>query len=207
VAPIDQLETVTEAIELIGVPGTPKGDADALIEHPAHRQLDHPAVIPAVRELIKFLHRTEVLRKARPLKFGVDVAQVIGGEQGVGAHPPAQQAAAQGPIAQGHDVVHEAIGQDVGFNPALEQIVGRLYDMQGCNRCESVPSGQRKNLLTPMARILPLLVKGYTWPRRFLPPEPAGPASAPGRCRCNRCATDAASHQLPRSIRSRDALR
>jgi len=58
------------------------------------------------------------------------------GKQGVGGASARSAGRGTGPIAQGHDVVHEAIGQDVGFNPALEQIVGRLYDMQGWQPCE-----------------------------------------------------------------------
>jgi hypothetical protein len=47
---------------LIGVTAAPERDADTLVEHPTHGQMDHPPVKTALCELIELPHGLEILR-------------------------------------------------------------------------------------------------------------------------------------------------
>src|ERR1700722_18637335 len=118
-------------LELIRAAAAPQRDADALVEHPTHRQLNHMPAEAALSELIELPHGLEILRKTRRLKFRIDVPQIVTLERGVGSHATAEQASTQGAITERHDAIGAGIGQDVRLNGALKEIVGRLNHVQG----------------------------------------------------------------------------
>ena len=79
-----------------------------------------------LRELIEPCYGGEILREPRRLKFRIGAAKIIAIEFAVRLHPPGQEPAAKRAVAEGGDVVLSAIGEGLGLNGALEQIVGRL---------------------------------------------------------------------------------
>src|SRR5580704_9677996 len=131
-------------LQLIRVPAAPECNADALVQHPAHRQLDYATMETALRKFIKLLHCIEILRKARRLKLWIDAPQIVALEQGVRAHAPAQQAATERTIAQCRDTVGTTIRENLRFNAAFEQIVRRLQNMQRGHLPEALDLGDRK---------------------------------------------------------------
>ena len=64
----------------------PKRHADALVEHPAHGQVNDAPLEAIVRELVEPLNGGEVLRVAGWLEFRVQLPQIIALE---GAYRPA----------------------------------------------------------------------------------------------------------------------
>src|ERR1700722_6113284 len=117
-------------LELIRVPPTPKCDANPLVQHPAHRRLDYVTMKAALGEFVELPHCLEILGEAGRLEFWVDATQIVAVEYSVRSHAPAQRAATECAIAQGCDAVGLAIGQNLRFNAAFEQVVRRLKDMQ-----------------------------------------------------------------------------
>src|SRR5262249_30172993 len=118
-----------DRIQLAGVACAPQRRGDALIEHPANRQVDHSLVEASLGELIEPRHGGEILPEAWLLKFRIGAAKIIALEFGVRPHPPGQEAAAECAVAKDRDLVLSAIGEDVGLDAALEQIIGRLQNM------------------------------------------------------------------------------
>ena len=116
----------------------PKRRGDALIEHPAHREVDDALAIALLRQLIETLHCGEILRKARRLEFGIVAPEVIALELGFGAHAAGQQAAAERAIAERGDAILAAIRKDVLVDGALEEIVRRLHHVQRRDGAELV---------------------------------------------------------------------
>src|ERR1700689_3242558 len=116
-------------LQLIGVTATPERGADALVEHPTHRQLNHASVEQALCELIELSDGVEILRKAGRLELRVDAPKVVAFEGGVGAHAAAQQSAAQCSVAQRRNVVGTTVGEYLRLDTALEHVVRRLQHM------------------------------------------------------------------------------
>ncbi len=76
-----------DRLQLIRMPCTPQCRRDALVEHPAHRQVnDTPAeAIPG--QVIQLLHRRQILLKPGALKLGIATAQIIALKHRIRAHP------------------------------------------------------------------------------------------------------------------------
>src|SRR5262249_24867015 len=100
--------------------------------------MDDSLVEALLSELIKPCYGSEVLPKARLLKFRIRAAKVVPLEFAVGPHPSGQEPAAECAVAKGRDVILSAIGEDVGLDPALEQIIGRLHHVQRRNAAEAL---------------------------------------------------------------------
>src|SRR5215510_10937255 len=113
-------------IQLAGAACAPQRRGDALIEHPANRQMDHSLVEALLGELIEPRHGSEILPEAWPLKFRIGAAKVVALELAVQPHPSRQEAAAECAVVIGRDLVLLAIGKDVGLDAAREQIRGWL---------------------------------------------------------------------------------
>ena len=117
--------------ELVGPTGAPQGDIPfAAIEHPSHGEMDHSPAEAILREPVEFLDRGEVLRKSRREKFRIVLAQIVAGEAARFGHSAGQEAAAQRAIGQHRDVSRAAVGKNVLFDGAFEQVIGRLSGMQ-----------------------------------------------------------------------------
>src|SRR3989441_8294559 len=99
---------------------------DALIEHPANRQVDHAFVEALLGDLIEPCHGSEILPETRLLKLRIRAAKIVALEFAVRPHPSRQEAAAERAIAEGRELVLLAIGENVGLDAALEQVIGRL---------------------------------------------------------------------------------
>src|SRR5499427_7881078 len=125
-------------IQLAGMACAPQGRGDALIEHPANRQMDHSLVETLPGELIEPRHGGEILLEAWPLKFRIGAAKVVALEFAVWPHPSGQEAAAECAVAKGRDLVLLAIREDVGLDTALEQIIGRLQHMERRHPAEAL---------------------------------------------------------------------
>src|SRR5262245_40622755 len=116
----------------------PQRRGDALIEHPANRQMDDALVEPLLGKLIKPCHGSQILPEARLLKLRISAAKVVAFEFAVRPHPPGQETAAECAVAKGRDLVLLAIGEDVGLDAALEQIIGRLQHMERRHPAEAL---------------------------------------------------------------------
>src|SRR5712692_8428825 len=91
-----------------------------------------------------FLHGGEVLREPRGLEFRIGAAQIIAAEAGIRPYPARQEAAAQRAVSERRDLVVAAIGQDIGLDGALEQVIWRLQYVQRSNAPEPLHLGDRK---------------------------------------------------------------
>src|ERR1017187_4222589 len=78
--PIGAIERPARNIErrfyLIRVSAAPECDADTLVEHPTHRQMDHAPVKVALCEFIELPHGAEILGKAGRLELWIDAPQI-----------------------------------------------------------------------------------------------------------------------------------
>src|SRR5580704_3559144 len=131
-------------LELIEATAAPERNADPLIEHPTHRQLNHTPAVAALSELIELPHGVQILRKTRRLKFRVDAPQIVAVERAVRAHAPAEQPPTQGSITESRNVIGASIRQDVRLNGALEEIVGRLQHVQWGHLTKALHFGDRE---------------------------------------------------------------
>ena len=100
--------------------------------------MDHSLVEALPGELIEPRRGSEILPEAWLLKFRIGAAKVVALEFAVRPHPSGQEAAAECAVAKGRDLVLSAIGEDVGLDAALEQIIGRLQHMQRCHPAEAL---------------------------------------------------------------------
>src|SRR5439155_10747385 len=124
--------------KLVGMARAPQRSCDALVQHPAHREMDDALAVAVLREQIQPLYGAQILVEAWRLEFRVVPAQVIAAELRVGPHPAREQPATERPVAQNGDVVPAAIRQDFLLDAALEKVVGRLQNMQRRDVPESV---------------------------------------------------------------------
>src|SRR5258705_2892145 len=99
----------------------PQRDRDALVQHPAHREMDDALAVADLRALIQPLYRVKILREARLLEFRVVPAQIVTAERRVRLHAAGEQPAAERPVAQNGDIVPAAIRQDFVLDAALEK--------------------------------------------------------------------------------------
>src|SRR5438445_13826878 len=107
----------------------PQRCGDTLVEHPTHREMNN-TLAEAAREPIELLHGCQVLREPRFYEFRVRAPQIVAIESRIRLHSSGQQAAAKRAISQRRDLVFSAVGYEVGLDPAPEQIVRRLKNMQ-----------------------------------------------------------------------------
>ena len=92
--------------------------------------MDDALDITLLSVLIEAADRSEVLRKARRPEFRIRQAQIVAGEMRVFLQIAGQQTPAQSTISQGCETRLPAIRQKLVFDLTLEQIVGRLDDVQ-----------------------------------------------------------------------------
>src|SRR5580704_16086002 len=135
---------IERRLELLGATAAPERDADSLIEHPTHRQLNHTPAEAAPSELIELPHGIQILRKTRRLKLRIDAPQIVAVERAVEAHAPAEQASTQGSITESRDVIGASIRQNVRLNRALEEIVWRLQHVQRSRLTKALHVGDRE---------------------------------------------------------------
>src|SRR5262249_57756979 len=74
-------------LQLAGVARAPQRGGDALIEHPANRQMDHSLVEALPGELIEPLNSSEIVPEAWLLKFRIGAAKIVAAEFAVRPHP------------------------------------------------------------------------------------------------------------------------
>src|SRR5258706_10286961 len=110
--------------------GTPKRSGDALVEHPADREMNDTLAEAFPGKLVEPLNSSQVLREAWRLEFRISAAQIVAFKYGIRPHASGKQAPAQRAITERRDGVPAAIGQDIGFDAALEQIIRRLQHMK-----------------------------------------------------------------------------
>src|SRR5215510_15830611 len=85
---------------------------------------------PSLRKVVEPLHGSEVLAESRLLEFGVGAAKIVAVECAGQSHSAGQKSAAKRAISECGDLVLAAIGQDLVFDPAFEQIVRGLQHVQ-----------------------------------------------------------------------------
>src|SRR5450755_831797 len=116
----------------------PQCRRDALIEHPANRQLNDALVEAPASKLVEPLYRGKIVGESRLVKLRVAAAQIVALECGIRSHPSRQQATAQCSIAECRDLVVAAIAQEIRLDAAFEQVVGRLQHVQRRDAAELV---------------------------------------------------------------------
>src|ERR1700736_1200081 len=86
---------------------------------------------------IQLACRVEVFGKVQGLKLRVRrLTHIIVGKLTSGIHGSAQQSAAEGAVSEGGDAMFVGVRQNVGFYPALKEIVGRLNRVKRRDRSE-----------------------------------------------------------------------
>src|SRR5580704_11393991 len=113
--------------------------------------MDDPLAEVLLCEMIEPSDGGEILREAWLLEFWVGAAQIVAIEFGIRPHSTGEKTAAKRTIAEGRDPVLAAVGQDIGFDAALEQIVGRLQHMERRNATEPLHLVDRKVAYTDRA--------------------------------------------------------
>ncbi len=121
-----------------GLRAPPQRHRRAAIENPADGQGQHRLAIALASQFLQLRDRCQVLGEAGLLELRVGLAQVVAIEAGLGVHPSGKQAAAQRSVGQHDDAVTLGVGQHVGVDGALEQVVGWLH------------AGQRSELAEPV---------------------------------------------------------
>lgn len=121
----------------------PQRHRRAAIENPADGQGQHRLAIALASQFLQLRDRCQVLGEAGLLELRVGLAQVVAIEAGLGVHPSGKQAAAQRSVGQHDDAVTLGVGQHVGVDGALEQVVGGCTLASGANwRNPSICSGE-----------------------------------------------------------------
>ena len=84
----------------------------------------------SLSEPIESLYSGQVLREAGFEELRVVASQIIPIKDGIRPHPSGQEASTQRAVTQHRNITFAAIGQQVGLDAALKQVVGRLQHMQ-----------------------------------------------------------------------------
>jgi hypothetical protein len=120
------------------MPGAPERYANALIEHPADGQLDHPLMKVIPRELIELLNRCEVLPESRRLELRINAPQIITFEGSVRPHSAAQEPATQRSVSKSNYIIRATVGENIILHGSLEKVVWGLQYMQRRNPTEAL---------------------------------------------------------------------
>ena len=147
-------EDLVDGLQLPGMTCTPQCRRCTLIKDPAHGQVDHPLGVAFHGELIETPDRNEILGIERRSEFRVCQSKIVALKLRVRVRFAGQQTATQRSVGQGGEIRFPAIGQELGLDLALEQIIGRLHDVQLGDAAKSFDRATEK-LLTPIARIFP----------------------------------------------------
>src|SRR5271166_4339879 len=124
--------------ELVRPPGAPKRDHRVLpVENPAQGKMDDAPSIVCLREPVEHLDRSQVLRKPGSSELGVGLSQVIPNKLRLRRHAAREQTPAQRAVGKRDDISVPAIGEDVAFDGALEEIVWRLHRLDRRNLAKS----------------------------------------------------------------------
>jgi hypothetical protein len=92
-------------LQLAGMARTPKRGSDALIEHPADRQLNNVFAETVLRQLVELLHGGKILGEPRVLELRVGAAEIVTIKCSIWPHPPRQQTPAECAISERRDLV------------------------------------------------------------------------------------------------------
>src|SRR6202007_1836458 len=137
-------EDLFDRKQLAGVTRPPQRRCRTLVENPARSQVDNPLAVALSGELIETPHGSEILGVAWRLEFRVRQSKIVALELRVLLEFAGQQPAAQRAVSQGGEARLQAIRQEVGLDLALEQIIGRLHDMELRDAAESLDLGNRE---------------------------------------------------------------
>src|ERR1035437_846433 len=110
--------------------GSPQCRGDALVEHPADRQVNN-ALAETLFDPIELAHGGQILCEPGLAEFRVGAPQIVTIEYRIRPHSSGQQPSTQRSISQHRNSIFLTVRQEVGLDTTLEQIVGRLQYMQG----------------------------------------------------------------------------
>src|SRR5580692_6643353 len=123
-------ESLLHCVKLTGISGAPKsGHSFSPIKNPTDRECKK--ALPVIRPgmLTQPIGCFQVLDKARWLEFRVLEPQIVTVKLSIGSHSARQQAATNGAIGQDQKLVFQSVRQNVVFDLALKDVVGRLGAM------------------------------------------------------------------------------
>src|SRR5258707_410232 len=112
------------------MPSPPKRGGDALIEHPTNREVNGTLAEAFPGKPVEPLNGGKILPEAGRLEFRIGASQVVTFKDRLRLHASGKKASTQRAIAERRDIVLAAVRQDVGLDPALKQIVGRLQHVK-----------------------------------------------------------------------------
>src|SRR5580704_11533053 len=145
--------------ELVRPPRAPKRNRPVLpVENPAQCEMNDALSVVGLREAVEPLDRSQILRKTGSLELGIVLSQIIARKLRLSCHAAGEETPTQGPVGEGDDVFVPTIREDVVFDGAFKQIVGRLHRLHRCNLAEGLDL-RRIELLTPITLILPARCK------------------------------------------------
>src|SRR5580704_5416551 len=122
----------------------PQRRRSALIEKPTHGEVDDPLAVTSPSKFIEAPNCSQILRVAWRTEFRVGQAQIVSLKLRVFPQLAGQQTAAQCTVGQGCQARLPAIGQELLLDLALEQIVGRLHDVQLGDAAKALDLGNRE---------------------------------------------------------------
>jgi hypothetical protein len=125
--------------ELFGPAGAPERDVHTgLVEEPSNSEMDYALAEFLTSVGIELVCRFEIFREVRRLEFRVGgFAHIVFAELAIRAHGAAAEAATERAIGERGFSVSDHVGQNVAFDFAFEEIVGRLNGVQREDRFEA----------------------------------------------------------------------
>src|ERR1700674_3612061 len=122
----------------------PEGCGDALVEHPADRQMNDALAETLLRQPVELLHGSHILSEPGLDELRVTAPEVVASKNRAGLDASGQQASAQRAISECRTFVFAAIGKKVSLDTAFEQIVRRLQHIQPRNSAKPLHLKHRK---------------------------------------------------------------
>src|SRR5580704_11095976 len=106
--------------------------------NPAQCEMNDALSVVGLREAVEPLNRSQILRKTGSLELGIVLSQIIARKLRLSCHAAGAETPTQGPVGEGDDVFVPTIREDVVFDGAFKQIVGRLHRLHRCNLAEGL---------------------------------------------------------------------
>jgi hypothetical protein len=114
----------------------PRGRGRALVQHPADRQGEDALPVASPSEVVERPDRLQVLGIAGREELRIAGSKVVSSELRVPAHLAGEQPPTQRAVGQRRQVMLFGVGEDIGFDLPLEEVVGRLHHVQRRRRSE-----------------------------------------------------------------------
>src|SRR5271163_662915 len=114
--------------ELLGPARAPERDRRVLpVENPTQSKMDDALSVIGLGEPIEPVDGPKILLKPRRAELWVDLSQVVAGKLRSRCHAAGEETPAQRPVSERGNALVATVWEDVLFDRAFKQVVGRLY--------------------------------------------------------------------------------